>query len=145
MSKKFATREEAAIYMIQNPGVEVVSSAGTRYRWHIGGIEFCDRYLWIRVNMMEATSYTLPVPEPKKEELPELGSALREVLRTQCCASCTEHFFRVLLAEAEARARAVAIEEIERAWVWEDDSKPKATAFFLKMPPEGSKLKRGES
>lgn len=135
MSRKFETREEAAIYMIQNPGVEVVSEGGTRYRWHLGSIDLLNLTRWWPSTMMDEPPYTLPEPEPKKEELPELGSALREVLRTQCCASCTEHFFRVLLAEAEARAKRIADERIEAASVVNQIDDP--VKYF--------KLKRGES
>lgn len=134
MSKKFETREEAAIYMIQNPGVELVSKSGIRYRWHMGSIDLLNLTGWWPSTMMDEPPYTLP--EPKKEELPELGSALREVLRTQCCASCTEHFFRVLLAEAEARAKRIADERIEAASiVWRDSG----------VIDRSYKLKRGES
>lgn len=135
MTQKFETREEAAKFMIDNPGVVLVDGVGDKVRWNCGGFEVLSSLnKWEYVCYLDPTPFTLP--EPEKEELPELGSALREVLRTQCCASCTEHFFRVLLAEAEARAKRIADERIEAASiVWRDSG----------VIDRSYKLKRGES
>ena len=140
MTKKFETREEAAIYMIQNPGVELVSKSGIRYRWHMGSIDLLNLTGWWPSTMMDEPPYTLP--EPKKEELP-FSKGFAATLKKECCATCTDNFFRALYRqfrewskdEDEARARAVAIEEIEAASVVNQIDDP--VKYF--------KLKRGES
>ena len=39
MTQKFETREEAAKFMIDNPGVVLVDGVGDKVRWNCGGFE----------------------------------------------------------------------------------------------------------
>jgi hypothetical protein len=139
MTQKFGTREEAAKFMIDNPGVVLVDGVGDKVRWNCGGFEVLSSLnKWEYVCYLDPTPFTLP--EPEKEELP-FSKGFAATLKKECCATCTDNFFRALYRqfrewskdEDEARARAVAIEEIEAAVAcWE----PGCQAYKLRRGAE---------
>lgn len=70
--KTFNTREEAAVWLIQNPGREVEASNGHLYTWLNGGLMMKNPLLvgasWMRTTFIEPyVTYTeVPLPEPEK-------------------------------------------------------------------------------
>ena len=66
--KTFSTREEAAVWLIQNPGREVKCEIGTRYIWNHGGLDYLEgKGVWRKSTCMDVGPYTeVPLPEAEK-------------------------------------------------------------------------------